>query len=240
MQLNNTRLELIYKMIAIEGGPFDCFGDVGTDHAHLPVYMIQQGLFNKAIASDVNTEPLKRAQENVNRAGYRDRITLLLSDGLDKYENECDVICIAGLSGTTIISILESYIKSPWTKEPVFLLQPNTAIADTRKFLSENGFYFIDECVCIDKKHEYPVIKGRFEEKSNGNAEDTVFCHLGKFAEKDDEEAIKYLQIICEKYTSVVRKLEKIARPLNEREELLRSQMNEVIYFIENKIKTQK
>lgn len=240
MRLNNTRLELIYNMIAAENKQFDCFGDVGTDHAHLPVFLLQQGICRSAIASDVNILPLKRAEANVRQYGYQDKITLLLSDGLTKYEKSCDVVCIAGLSGTTIVSIIDDYLKNKWEQEPVFLLQPNTAICDTRKFLSHRGFFFTDERVCLDKKHEYPIIKGYFTGKTNLDSGDVVSCHLGLFKDMNDSTTYKYLSIIREKYNSVTNKLEKVNRSLTNREALLLSEMKIVVSFIENKIYTQK
>lgn len=239
MQLNNTRLELIYNMIKNECKVFDCFGDVGTDHAHLPVFLLQQGLFRSAIASDVNVLPLKRAEENIRRYGYIDKVTLLLSDGLSKYTKECDVVCIAGLSGTTIISVLEKYLESPWENNPIFLLQPNTAISDTRKFLAKHGFVFKEEQVCIDKKHEYPVIKGYFTDK-NDNDTDTVFYHLGLFKDKNDENTERYLNILYKKYNDVIKKISNIDRSLSDREASLLKELQTVTEFIENKIRIQK
>ena len=98
MRLNNTRLELIYNMIANENKQFNCFGDVGTDHAHLPIYLLQQGVCRTAIASDVNVLPLTRAEKNVRKAGYADKITLLLCDGLAKYNVACDVVCTVNVA----------------------------------------------------------------------------------------------------------------------------------------------
>lgn len=236
MRLNNTRLELIYNMIANENKQFNCFGDVGTDHAHLPIYLLQQGVCRTAIASDVNVLPLKRAEKNVRKAGYADKITLLLCDGLAKYNVACDVVCIAGLSGTTIISIIKDYLTRKWQKEPIFLLQPNTSICDLRRFLSDNGFFFKEEKVCIDKKHEYPVIKGFFCGTTNLNCSDVVSSHLGLLKDMNDCTTKDYLKIVCKKYKAVINKLTEVERSLTDREDSLLSEMKAVVEFIENKL----
>ncbi|MBQ1805184.1 MAG: tRNA (adenine(22)-N(1))-methyltransferase TrmK, partial [Oscillospiraceae bacterium] len=36
--------------------------DVGTDHGYLPVMLLQRGLIQSAIASDINEEPLSHAR----------------------------------------------------------------------------------------------------------------------------------------------------------------------------------
>ena len=58
------------------------FADIGTDHAYLPVWLLQQGVIDRAIAADLNPGPLDRARENARRYGLTDRIDFRLGDGL--------------------------------------------------------------------------------------------------------------------------------------------------------------
>ncbi len=58
--------------------------DVGTDHAHLPVWLCETGKIKSAIAMDVREGPLLRAEESIRLAGLEDRIRLRLSDGLEQ------------------------------------------------------------------------------------------------------------------------------------------------------------
>lgn len=242
MHLNNARLELIYELIKNENRKFKCMADVGTDHAYLPVYAVQQGTCLTAIASDVNPLPLKRATENIKKYRLSDKIQLLLSDGLCDYPSECDVVCIAGLSGSTIISILEKYLLNPWRVNPMFVLQPNTDVRKTREFLIKNGFSYQDEQVCLDKKHEYPIIKGSF--RSGGKLQeiknDILFYHLGLFTERNDEQSLSYLKRIYEKYILILNKITTATRDLQLREETIISEYKEVTEYIKNKINIQK
>ena len=85
-----------------------CFADIGTDHAYLPVFMCMTGKCERAIASDINEGPLKRAQNTVRQFGQEEKIQLRLGAGLDTLEeNEADVIAIAGMGGIEISNILK-------------------------------------------------------------------------------------------------------------------------------------
>ena len=46
--------------------------DVGTDHGYIPVYCFEKGIIKKAIAMDVNSQPLDRARVNLTKYGYID------------------------------------------------------------------------------------------------------------------------------------------------------------------------
>ena len=75
-----------------------CCCDVGTDHAYLPVYLLQQGICTSVIASDIGEGPLQYARQTAARWGLSDRIRILLSDGLQQIPDAgiTDVV-IAGM-----------------------------------------------------------------------------------------------------------------------------------------------
>ena len=60
--------------------------DVGTDHAYIPIYLIQNGTVPQAIAMDINQGPLLRATENIRLYGLAGQLETLLSDGLEKLQ----------------------------------------------------------------------------------------------------------------------------------------------------------
>ena len=60
--------------------------DIGTDHAHLPIYLVENGICTSAIGSDVRPGPIANAEINVKNAGFSDKISLRLASGLDKVE----------------------------------------------------------------------------------------------------------------------------------------------------------
>ena len=101
----DNRLRVCSEMV--NGSGIVC--DVGTDHAYLPAYLIENKICDYALASDINDGPLSFAEQTVKKYKFEDRIKLVKSDGLDKIpsENVSDII-IAGMGGETIVSILEN------------------------------------------------------------------------------------------------------------------------------------
>ena len=65
--------------------------DIGTDHAYLPIYLVQNGISNKVYACDVRKEPLRRAQLHIDEYGLSDKITTQLCDAflLWQYYTTC-------------------------------------------------------------------------------------------------------------------------------------------------------
>ena len=156
------RLQLLASLIP-EGSRL---ADVGTDHGYVPVYLLQRGLIEGAIASDIGAEPLQHAKNTA--AEYEvEGIDFRLCPGLDAVAaEECDTILIAGMGGETIITILEN---APWTKrgDHLLLLQPMTKVEMLRKWLTDNGYTFTGERLVFDKDHLYPImlVRGGSQEK---------------------------------------------------------------------------
>lgn len=134
--------------------------DVGTDHAALPIWLMQQGRLRSAIATDIRRGPLERAQQNVERYGYTGQIGLRLCDGLSAIApEEVDSVTICGMGGNMMISILEA---APWTREQTALiLQPMKSQGELRNWLRENGYRIEKERVLWEEGHWYTLLAVR-------------------------------------------------------------------------------
>ena len=129
--------------------------DIGTDHAYLPVFLIQSGLASHVIASDIGEGPLGNAKKTVEAYGLTDAVELRLSNGLQQYmPNEVNEILICGMGGNLIEEILTA---APWVKSPNMhlVLQPMTHAEDVRRYLCENGFEIEKELAVADGGRVY-------------------------------------------------------------------------------------
>lgn len=153
MQLNE-RLQAIADMITQDAR----IADIGTDHAYLPIYLVEQGKVTWAVAGEVNRGPYNAAKAAIERAGREDKIDLRLGDGLAVVRpGEVDTVVIAGMGGNTIIDILKD---RPEVVESVsqLILQPMVAAASVRRWLKENGWYISDESLVLEEGRLYEII----------------------------------------------------------------------------------
>ena len=131
--------------------------DVGTDHATLPIWLLEQGRLAGAIATDIRPGPLDRARRNVERYGYADQVQLRLCDGLAAVQpGEVDTVTICGMGGKMMISILEA---APWTTSGVTLiLQPMKAPGELRQWLIGHGYTIQEERTLWEEGHWYTLM----------------------------------------------------------------------------------
>ena len=153
-------------MIADQMPADSCLADIGTDHAYLPVYLLQTAKIQKAIASDIRLGPLESAQRTADRYEIHKDLSLRLSNGLEKIEeSECNVIIIAGMGGESIRDILKA---APWTQKGnhILFLQPMSMSQELRYWLLNHGYEIQNEFVCQEEKHLYNLIQCRGTKKS--------------------------------------------------------------------------
>lgn len=123
------------------------FADIGTDHAYLPVFLLEEGKIAHAYASDINEGPLKSAKRHIEESGHADRVTLVLTDGLTGLEGHgITDVAVCGMGGELIADILTA---APFVKDSSIrlILQPMTRAAHLRRTLAKEGFAIVDECV---------------------------------------------------------------------------------------------
>ncbi len=153
-------LEISKRLLTIANyvNPGSRVADIGSDHAYLPVFLIQNEKAKSAIAGEVNQGPWKSALQHVKEAGLSEHIDVRLGDGLSVIQNgEVDTICIAGMGGTLICQILEAGIKRlPSVSQ--LILQPNVAEKNVRKWLYHNGWELKGESILKEDGILYEVL----------------------------------------------------------------------------------
>ena len=132
--------------------------DVGTDHGRLPVWLIQHGVIDRAVCSDLRAAPLSRARALAERWEVSDRISFRLCDGLSAIQpQEAETVTIAGMGGETIADILQA---ARWTREAghQYILQPMSGLDGLRRYLSANGFSIRRELLVEEGETLYVIL----------------------------------------------------------------------------------
>lgn len=192
------------------------FADIGTDHAYLPVYLVEKGIIGKAIAADLRVGPLENARETVVSHDLSAQIELRLSDGLDNFkENEVEEIAVAGMGGLLISQFIE---RTEWlkNKDIHLILQPMTHIEELRKTLFDNCFDIEKECVAKDGNKRY-IILSVYYNGENKNYSDFDLI-VGRLPENNDDLSREYLSHIFEKYNKKLIALKKAEKECSELE----------------------
>ncbi len=136
----------------------DCFADIGTDHAYLPVYLCMKNRCSFAVASDIKRGPLERAEKTVKGYQLEDRISLRLGGGVETLEvGEADAISIAGMGGLIIAQILESG-RDKIKEDCTVVLQPMTAAPELREYLYKNGWTVMAETLAKEDEKIYNIL----------------------------------------------------------------------------------
>ncbi len=149
------RLKLVSSFV--EKG--SVFVDVGTDHAYLPIYLCENKISRYGTASDINSGPLEIARRNLGLAGLLDKVSLVLSDGLNNVDTDkLDTVIIAGMGGETIAGILE---QSNLNNTHNIILQPMTQVSALRGFLAKNGYEIVSEALAEEENKIYHVLQVR-------------------------------------------------------------------------------
>jgi tRNA (adenine22-N1)-methyltransferase len=179
------KMELTRRMKAVAGLVSEGYkiADIGTDHAYIPIYLIERKKIPEAIAMDINEGPLSRAREHVTESGFLDLIQLRRSDGMENLvQGEVESAVIAGMGGALVIKILEKdWNLTVSLKECI--LQPQSEIAKVRAFLIQEGFLFLEEDMILEEGKFYPMMKVIPPQKSNKKT--SQYSREGKWTETE-------------------------------------------------------
>lgn len=160
----SARLEAIVRL----AGQGDTVCDVGCDHAHVPIRLLQTGCYRRAIGMDVIAGPLGKAAANLALYGMEDRVQLRLSDGLDAcIAGEADTLIVTGMGGTLMEEIL---LRQP-EKTASFralVLGPQSDPEKVRSALRRLGFTITEEELIFEDGKYYPVIRSEAAPDSAG------------------------------------------------------------------------
>ncbi len=151
--------------------------DIGTDHAYLPIELVQENIIVSAVAGDVHLGPYKAAKEHVEGLKLEEKISVRLGNGLAVlYPGEVDTAVIAGMGGQTILEILNNNPEVVISLKRL-VLQPMVAAAAVRRWLNENGWCLVEEQLVQEDGRLYEIIVA---EQGISSACESVMYDIGQ------------------------------------------------------------
>lgn len=205
--------------------------DVGCDHAYLPIYTIENGLFSKAIAMDIKKGPLDKAEENIIKYNMESSIETRQSDGVRNLKKmETDAITICGMGGNVMMHIFEDG-KDVFQDISQIILQPQSEYMKLYGYLTYNGYCIEEEACTKDSNKFYFAWRvkhvGYDAKKLNGDLINLEFYYSDILLEKRDE---IYKEYLVSYYNSISKATDNMidSSPNNNRLDILRKEMETI------------
>lgn len=150
----NQRLKTVTEYIS-----GDALVDIGSDHAYLPIYAINEKIIKSAICGEIARGPYDSSVKNVQQNKLTEVIKIRLGDGLSviRQRDDVDTITICGMGGPLIASIIEEGMNFVHSN-PRFIVQANTYPYPVRKIMSEHNYKITEELQLKDGDHFYDII----------------------------------------------------------------------------------
>ena len=119
----------------------DIIYDIGSDHAHLPIYLVKSGLCGLAAATDISPASVVRAAQNAAAERVADKIQSYTGDGftsLADYRPGKIVVC-AGIGGKNLAELIYRGFERASAASRL-ILQPMNSLEILREWLLDNMF----------------------------------------------------------------------------------------------------
>lgn len=125
--------------------------DVGCDHALLDIYLANKYKSISFYAMDISPKCIEKANENIKKYDFKDRIKTIVNDGLKSIDiSNGSTLIISGMGAHTIINILNDCDIKKLKK---IIVQSNNDLELLRRRIVNMGFLIKKEVTVFDKKH---------------------------------------------------------------------------------------
>ncbi|MBR2801875.1 MAG: SAM-dependent methyltransferase [Erysipelotrichaceae bacterium] len=146
--------------------------DVGTDHAYLPCYLVQEGKCPRAYASDLREGPLERAKAHIAEYGLEGKVIPLLGAGLQKAPKDAEIVVISGMGYDNVKEILEA---ADITRYRQFVIQINRHTEFLRQYLSDHRYTITKERLVREDGRDYEIVSFTPDEGRPLSEEEILF-----------------------------------------------------------------
>lgn len=206
--------------------------DVGTDHGYIPIYSVKNNLCEKAIASDINKDPVKKAEMNAALEGVKSSVEVRLGGGLEVINiGEAEAVVIAGMGGNLIREILEKEIEKTASFK-YLILQPAQNPEVLREYLYNNGYEIMEEDLCLDEGIYYELFKVKKSNKAEKVSLDPIYYEISPRLLKDKNKLmLSYLESKEEKYNKILGFIKDTSESALKRKEDIENKLKEIENF---------
>lgn len=155
----DLRLSPRLKAVADLVPPCRIVFDIGTDHAKLPLYLVKAERCQAAVAADLRSGPLRQAEKNIQKHNLQNRVSTILTDGLNGLSIQSeDVVVLAGLGGLEICRILSG---APACRQ--MIVQAMKHLPQVRRWLHGQGYRIVRETLATERGRFYPVLAAAWQ-----------------------------------------------------------------------------
>jgi tRNA (adenine22-N1)-methyltransferase len=133
-------------------------GDIGTDHAYLPIYLWENRVIKHAVAVDVHEGPYQSARSAIQSRGLESVIDVRYGDGLKPvHPGEVNTLTLAGMGGNTMLEIIHARPEVV-AQVNTLVLQPQGAEGKVRLRLLQAGWKLNREQLVEEEDRIYVVM----------------------------------------------------------------------------------
>lgn len=139
--------------------------DIGTDHAYLPLFLLDSGKIKFAYCCDINEGPLASARKNAEECSRLSETEFILTDGATILAGKgITDYAICGMGGELIADIID---RAPHLKDKSInlILQPMTKQEKLREYLAKAGFKIVHESYTFDAGKYYLCLLAHYDGK---------------------------------------------------------------------------
>ena len=165
MQQLSVRLESVFELVRESRASLGQGRviDIGSDHGFLSVRCLEEGVSDHAVCTDIHEAPAQKSRSSLIMAGFKDKCTVKVTDGMDGIDLQPnDIVVTAGMGGLNIIDIftrITDNTEDKILKDCGFVVQSQKSTHLVRRFFAERGYRIANETVCKDRGFFYNVMR---------------------------------------------------------------------------------
>jgi|GEM_PF-575267 len=161
-----TQLSVRLMEIVSAVPPCERVLDIGSDHGHVPAWLLENHIAKRAVATDIHADPAETARRYLRRQGVMQQADVYHTDGLHGIRmQKGDVVILSGLGGLEMIRVISESLADHAGIFPdgtLFVLQPQRSFEELRTYLSGGGFSIEEESVCLDRDKFYCILLAKW------------------------------------------------------------------------------